>query len=163
MKIGQWWKNFIHYGFNVNNDEISFIHLMKLEWWCMKKKKFHPIVLKLTSLKSLLFIFMSCLLSSPNIWTFVLEMIFWFYFIVFFSTSYILFLLCFEFAHEKFLKWKHSQVIHLNYHNCDFIRLQFNIKCEVIFNIKIIKILIIHVVIDLSENHIRIYIWYLRK
>jgi hypothetical protein len=87
----------------------------------------------------------------------------YFIYIYIFSTSYILVLLCFEFAHEKFLNWKHSQVIHLNYHNCGFIRLQFNIKCKVIFNLEIIKILIIYVVVDLSGNHIRIYIWDLRK
>jgi hypothetical protein len=38
-----------------------------------------------------------------------------------------------------------------------------DIKCKVVFNIKIIKILIIHVAIDLSENHILKYGWILWK
>jgi len=35
-----------------------------------------------------------------------------------------------------------------------------NLKCKVIFNIKIINFLIIHVVIDISENHIWKYEWF---
>jgi predicted KAP-like P-loop ATPase len=38
-----------------------------------------------------------------------------------------------------------------------------DIKCKVVFNIKIITILIIHVAINLSENHIKKYGWILRK
>jgi len=38
-----------------------------------------------------------------------------------------------------------------------------NLKCEVIFNINIIKIQIIHVATDFSVNHIKKYGWILRK
>jgi hypothetical protein len=29
-----------------------------------------------------------------------------------------------------------------------------NLKCKIIFNINVMKILIIHVVVDINENHI---------
>ncbi len=70
------------------------------------------------SLKSLSFVFMSYPLTSPTTWTLFLEDdIFWFFIfdLFFFSTSYISFLLCFEFAHKTFL-WNFMNEFDLDWH-----------------------------------------------
>jgi len=42
----------------------------------------------------------------------------------------------------------------LEYDNYSFYELQMNLKCKTMLNINIIKILIIHIVIDCGGNHI---------
>ncbi len=44
-----------------------------------------------------------------------------------------------------------------------FKKIVMDIKCKVVFNIKIIKIIIIHVAINLSENHIKIWMNFKEK
>jgi hypothetical protein len=40
-----------------------------------------------------------------------------------------------------------------NYHTCNYSRLHINVKFKAIFKINIIKFLIIHLIIDINENH----------
>jgi len=45
-------------------------------------------------------------------------------------------------------------VYNLDYHSHNFFALKVNLKCNTIFNINIVKFLMIHVAIDFSGNHI---------
>ncbi len=59
--------------------------------------------------------------------------------------------------------WKHEYGDCLDCHTCNYFGLHTNVKFKAIFKINIVKILIIHVVINVNENHHKKIGWILRR